>query len=226
MWRVELPDLFMLPGMSFNTSIRNAIDRYNEITRREQFNIEDINLRVVEVTEPHITFDKGEVGRNNGKWFVAKQNEMGDFVIEIEEYEDGLTLEYLNTWKDLMVNENGTYNPPVFYKRDINFFKISSLKANNQGNTLDVHKRTLKGCFVNSISDVSYSYDSNDIVRYSVTFSVDSSTEERLRPNITPVQQEIFENELSNSSEFVGLDRASSRRILESIIGSVRNNFF
>ena len=126
-----------------------------------------LSHRVFSVDMPYQSFEINKNTFGSTFFYTAANNEVGSMGIKIDEYEDGDSLRYVEAWRNLICNPDGSYNPPAVYKRDIKFIKMSSTGA-------DLHITIYKNCFPNEISPSSFSYDSNTITQYSVTFTGDS----------------------------------------------------
>lgn len=126
-----------------------------------------LSHRVFSVDMPYQSFEISKNTYGSSFFHTASNNEVGTMSMKIDEYEDGDTLRYLEAWRALICNPDGTYNPPASYKRDIRFIKMSS-------SGLDLHVTVYKNCFPNEISPSGYSYDANSITQYSVTLTGDT----------------------------------------------------
>lgn len=166
LWRVVLPDLTLglrVPSASYGDGTDYAFDLFGSNARLNH----DLSTRVVNMSIPFSTVeaDKGVVG--NSFWYYAKTNDIGSINFEMYEYEDGLTLRYLQAWQNLMFNSNGTYNAPNIYKHDIVFHRLSSDKQ-------EIITHTYNSYFITGIADINNDYEGNDIVKYAVNLTGDS----------------------------------------------------
>lgn len=164
----------------------------------------DLSLRIANISIPFMSVETEKAMRGNTYWYYGKQNDIGNVSFEIYEYEDGLSLKYLQAWQNMMMNSNGTYNSPVVYKNDIKFFRLSSNKEE-----LVVH--TYKNYFISGIADISNDYDANEVVRYSVNLTGDSVEHEFIAlENLFgfPSKTEQLRNILSIDSVLPDLQKA------------------
>lgn len=126
-----------------------------------------LSHRVFSVDMPYQSFETIKNTYGSSFFFTAGNNEVGSLSLKLDEYEDGDSLRYIEAWRNLICNPDGSYNPPAIYKRNIRLIKMSSSGA-------DLHVTTYKNCFPSEISPSTFSYDSNTITQYSVTFTGDS----------------------------------------------------
>lgn len=161
LWRVELP---LIPGFTI-----------------EQ--VMEVSTRVVATTVPFVTLETDKEIHGNSFWYHAKSSDIGNITLEVMEYDDALTFTYFNTWLKMVSNSNGTFNPPVYYKKDFKFYRMNTIKN-------DVVKDTYLGYFVAGVAELSNDYESNGVVRYTITLTGDSVKHEVLNSTlgITPDQ--------------------------------------
>jgi len=182
LWRVDLPSLN--PMLNSADSLVTQASRINfsngigaglmsvanvisSVLGGVMVNPDDINHRVMTFDTPFFQLDTKKVTNKNSFWYTASNNDIGSISFTIHEMEDGKTLQYLDAWKSLIINADGTYNPPVFYKRPVRFYRLSASK-------LDLHEYIYEGFFISEISTMSNSYEDNGITTYSVTLTGDS----------------------------------------------------
>jgi len=133
-----------------------------------------ISSRIVNISIPFISIDTEKVTSQNSYWYYARTNDIGNIAFELYEYEDGLSLEYITTWQNLMINDTyGTYNPPAMYKKRVKFFRLNSSR-----DEIVVH--TYHGYFISGVADISNDYETNDIVKYAVNLTGDSVLHESI----------------------------------------------
>ena len=209
LWRVELPDLttgnrtggYLLSNEAFNqVEDLYEVDSYIHLSLSKRIN--NISIPFVSVEA-----DKGIIG--NSYWYYGKQNDIGSINLEILEFEDGLSYRFMDTWKALMINPNGTYNPPVRYKRDLKFYRLSANKD-------DIIVHTYHGYFVNAIADVNNDYEGNEIIKYAISLTGDSvSTEVYDLAGIVndPSELEQLKNVLSIESVLPTLETALAGKV-------------
>lgn len=163
LWRVVLPRM-----------TTNEIVRFDELGDSFPVDIEEypninyeISHRVVNVTTPFFNIDTEKAIDGNSFWYYAKHNDIGTIAFDIYEYEDMMTYQYLDAWKSMMINSNGTYNPPAAYKKDFEMYRLSASKED-----LIIFK--FKNYFINSVADLASDYETTDTVKYSVSLTGDS----------------------------------------------------
>lgn len=156
LWRVEMPLLEASP-----VSFMDEIGIGGGVTA------EDINHRITSFDTPFFQLDTKKVTNKNSFWYTASNNDIGSISFTIHEMEDGKTLQYLTDWQNLIINEDGTYNPPAFYKKPVRFYRLSAT-------TLDLHEYIYEGFFITEIATMNNTYDSNDVTAYSVTLTGDT----------------------------------------------------
>lgn len=195
MWRVELPDITKPPmgrGIydEMSTSVESTINAvksgnignvmdqmssslsyFNSLLRGIQPGpggaMDTLNHRVSNFDSPFFQMDTKKITHQNSFWYSASNNDIGSINMTIDEFEDGLTYEYLNGWKNLIINADGTYNPPSYYKRNIKFIRMSAT-------SLDLHVFYYRGYFINEVNNIQNNYEGNDITQYSAIFTGDS----------------------------------------------------
>jgi hypothetical protein len=194
---VKMPDLTINPDGSYSDDI-------------EYFDMDiEINHRVFTMTAPNYTYDTVKTQTKNTYWYSASNRDIGQISITMDEFEDGLSMRYLKEWFRLIENDDGTYNVPSYYKRDIQLIRYSGTK-----NELSV--LTYKGCFPTSISESTYSYEGSGILQYNVTFACDTvsfNVSDNVRAAIQEAQESI-KNELPASKSGSGLNISSAINIL------------
>ncbi|WGH49700.1 hypothetical protein [Alishewanella phage vB_AspM_Slicko01] len=180
---VKMPDLTI--GSSASQPYVNWID-YNAL----QFEVDqDINHRVFAINAPNPTYDTKKTQTKNTYWYSISNKDIGQISITMDEMEDGMTLKYLNAWRTLMENGDGTYNAPLIYKRDILLIRYSGSK--NELSTI-----TYKGCFPVGMSESTYTHEGSGILQYNATFACDSvsyAIPDGIRQAIASVQQSIID---------------------------------
>lgn len=164
----------------------------------------DLSLRIANISIPFMSVETEKGIRGNSYWYYGKQNDIGNISFEMYEYEDGLSLKYLQAWQNMMMNSNGTYNSPAVYKNDVKFFRLASNKEE-----LLVH--TYKNYFISGIADISNDYDTNEVVKYSVNLTGDSVEHEFIAlENLYgfPTKLEQLKNVLSIDSVLPDIQKA------------------
>lgn len=176
LWRVELPDLTVPSsesiistdtfGSSFLGSIANvALDMLVDKIDTAG-GMQELNHRVTSIDTPYFQMDTKKITDRNTFWYSASNNDIGSINMTIDEMEDGATYNYLNAWKNMIIRDNGTYNPPAMYKRNIKFIRLSATH-------LDLHVFNYVGYFLNEIQNIQNNYEGNDITQYNCVFTGD-----------------------------------------------------
>jgi hypothetical protein len=133
----------------------------------------EISTRILAVNLPNNMYSTEKESHGNSFWYYANGVDIGDVSIEVMEFEDGKTFEYFSYWQSFIGNQNGTFNPPVFYKKELNFFRLDAMKQK-------IMNDTYSGYFVSGISDIANDYESNDVVKYTITLTGDSVVHKNL----------------------------------------------
>lgn len=173
MWRVAMPPLSNI-GVDKNGIISNQSlypDGEASIIINGQRNVdntEEINHRVYSVDLPFHSFENRKNIDTSKYFYTPLHRDLGSISMRIDEMEDGYTLKYLNAWQRLIRNENGTYNLPFIYKRNIVLYKKSSIGS-------EYHFSFYSGVYPSEISSSSHSYDSTGVLQYNVTFVCDEA---------------------------------------------------
>lgn len=150
----------------------------------------DISTRILSVNLPYNNFSTDKEMHQNSYWYYANGVDIGDITIEVMEFEDCKTFEYFEYWQNMISNSNGTFNPPKFYKKDVNFYRLDGLKR-------QIINDKYQGYFVSGISEVSNDYDTNDVVRYTITLTGDSVTHTNLGRK-KPGGESVIDTKLSS----------------------------
>lgn len=186
MWRVELPSLAIpsiastssgfidsitgFDGSDFLRSSMNVLERGSaalaSISKFTGGTMDDVSHRVYQIDTPYFQMDTKKITYRNAFWYSASNNDIGSINITIDEYEDGLTYDYLNSWKNLVINPDGSYGVPAAYKRDLLFYRMSSTN-------LDLHIFKYNGYFINEISNTQNSYEGNGVLQYTAVLTGD-----------------------------------------------------
>ena len=78
----------------------------------------------VEIPIPELTSAPTPIGNSN--WYYVSGDDIGNITMKILEGEDHLTSRYFNKWRSKIINADGTYNPPKYYKRNIIINQLSA----------------------------------------------------------------------------------------------------
>ena len=127
----------------------------------------EINSRIISVNLPYPTFETEKQIQGNSWWYYARSVDIGVITLEIIEHEDGKSFEYFQAWQQMIANKNGTFNPPKFYKKNIRFYRLDQTKNKL---IVDVYE----GYFISGISDVTNDYESNGLVKFTITLTGDA----------------------------------------------------
>lgn len=171
-WVVELPSL-----VTNNDIASSALNRYISFLPQAQKGLLKNSLtpvtvsnRVYSIDSPFLSYNAEEYPSQTLNWKYINEVSIPNLELSIEEYEDELTLQYISAWRSLIRNENGTMNPVGVYKKNIIQHRLDN-------NSRVTGSTTFVDCVPIEVSPVSYSYESDDIVEYKVTFSVDDIIE-------------------------------------------------
>lgn len=170
LWYVELPSLTEAKPNSANSLTYATASRiWNESGDRNynESEMKLLNSLVTEITTPFFNFETDKVVDGSTFWYTAKHNDIGNISITLEEQENGMVYNYLNNWRAMIVNPDGTYNPPHFWKRNIYLHRLNLAKVEFQ-----TFKFT--NYFISEVSNLANNYDSNDVVKYQASFTGDA----------------------------------------------------
>jgi hypothetical protein len=159
---------------------RVELDMMHDFSLDEVF---EISSRVLSITTPYHAFGVEKAKHGNGFWYFANTVDLGQITLEVMEYGDGLTFEYFDMWRRLISNPDGTFNPPVRYKKNLKFYRLDTMKQ-------DVSLDTYTGYFVSSISEIANDYEANGVVKYSITLTGDEVHREYI--NVPGIDREQF----------------------------------
>lgn len=160
MWEVQLPTL------SVNLPIREKSFIDSRLPNLGDLDVQEISQRITNVSVPFRIMETESAQSRNTYWKFATKSDIGPLSFDIIEHEDGKTLQYLTGWQNLIMNDNGTYNPPVAYKKDIIVARLGAHGA-------PVIFHLYKGFFISNISELTTDYETSDFVRYQVTLTGD-----------------------------------------------------
>lgn len=130
------------------------------------FDMKALNHRVHATDLPNFSFDVRRFSHGNGFLKAPNHLDYPALSLKIDEYEDQLTIQYINAWRDLIKDTDGGLFPPANYKKDIIFITLDEGKEDNSS-------LLVRGCWPSEVSPISWSYDGSSIVQYTVTFPVD-----------------------------------------------------
>lgn len=226
MWRVDLPDLSAY--MEERSSTDKVLDDVKDdpvpsiFKRPSVWAVFDddfiehsqLNHRITSFDIPTPSFEMRKVVAPGAGWKNAGMMDLAPISIKMMEFEDGSTLNYLNTWQSLMINEDGTRNMPVEYKKDIRLTRLSQ-------SGFDIHISMCKGCFPIEVGNINYSYESNAVTQYGVTFSVDSIEHEIIPFDQVRRRMEKVQTDISNSPTNPFSSVFDIQRIITEAIGGV-----
>lgn len=213
MWRVDLPDL------SAYMEERSSTDKVKDgpiwaIFDDDFIEHSQLNHRITSFDIPTPSFEMRKVVAPGAGWKNAGMMDLAPISIKMMEFEDGSTLNYLNTWQSLMINDDGTRNMPVEYKKDIRLTRLSQ-------SGFDIHISMCKGCFPIEVGNINYSYESNAVTQYGVTFSVDSIEHEIIPFDQVRRRMEKVQTDISNSPTNPFSSVFDIQRIITEAIGGV-----
>lgn len=211
LWRVLLPNLITDSTASILPFQRQIPDRDILVHR----------IQSISLPYPRIQTNKNTFG--NSYWYSAANNDIGTISMEIEEDETGKTFAYLAAWQSLIMNDNprGTYNPPAYYKKDIDIYRLSVAHE-------EIIHDVYKDCFITGIADVSSDYSTSSILKYQVTFSTDEVIRKDIYNygdyefKINQASQNILVNQkLKINRELSGLDSEDVSGIIQDAFGEI-----
>lgn len=190
LWRVEMPVLsqYSDPTGAVSSYAQRYLPALSNPTDPSVVSVagaQELSHRVYEANTPHQSFavDKSTYATTTTN--SAGARELGSLSLVIDEFEDGKTLKYLQTWMSLISNKDLSRNPPVYYKRNIKFIRMNSVHN-------DIEATTYSGCWPSEINAISNTYDSNGMLQYSVTFQVDFVNTETLSGSSASAEQELL----------------------------------
>lgn len=175
-WRVLMPSTSQT-GLTNGDVVIADVGEDAQVVLASNDTDMEINHRVTDIAIPFKNFDVRETTNRNSHLHTAGTRNIGAFSVTLDEMEDGLTTKYIDDWQHLIANDDGTYNPPALYKREIRLIRTSN-------NGLDLHIVVIKGCFPSEVAPVQFSYDSSEVTKLNVTFSCDT-VEQKILPVAT-----------------------------------------
>lgn len=196
----------VLPTLDITDPSLVVGDGINSVEDAVKFSNGEISTRVSQITNPMPTFETQKAHNFNSYWYRASRNDIGNIQLEVEEYEDGLTHQYFEAWMKMMVNTNGTYNPPAAYKKNIHLVRLSASKRD-----LQIFK--YKGCFISDVADVSNDYETSNIVKYTYNMTLDEldvETKNVAKFKESPDDLQILKNALVDSARDVATNVSDS----------------
>ena len=138
-------------------------------------------VRLIDCPFDRIEQESEVVG--NSKWYFAKTADIGNINITIMEGEDGLTEKWGRTWMQRVINSDGSFNPPSFYKQSI----IVQLTRTDG---YVIKQFTYQGYYPLGMQNLSLSYEQSEVLAYEFEFNGDSVKIE----DIDAPQQAVPEN--------------------------------
>lgn len=166
LWRIVLPDIREPVGrIAESPSMQWA--NANAIPTGVNVDMKELNSRVTEVTTPYFSIETRKNVTTSSYWYSAAHTDISGIGITMTENEDGSTYRFMDAWKRMIINDNGTYNPPAFFKKEIYMYRLNLMKKDFQ-----VFKYI--GYFPTEITDTSNSYEDNAFLKYQINFTGDS----------------------------------------------------
>ena len=157
LWRMELPSL---DSRTYSSGL----------TQDEQF---EVSSRILNANVPYNVAETDKANHGNSFWYFAKSTDIGPITLEVMEYADGLTYKYFSSWQKMISNNNGTFNPPAFYKKQVKFYRLDT---NKEDVLLDVYS----GYFVSGVGESTNDYETNNIIKLTITLTGDSVARKRI----------------------------------------------
>lgn len=172
LWRVFLPDIRESVA---RISESNAMRWANQNARPTglNLNMQELNTRVSEVTSPYFTIETRKNIDGASFWYGVSHNDISTISLTMDEAQDGSTYRYIDAWKNMIINENGTYNPPAFFKKDIYVYRLNLMKK-------DFQVFRYRNYFPNEVASLSSTYEDNDILKYQISLTGDSMDHQEL----------------------------------------------
>ena len=104
----------------------------------------------------------------NSHWYYFMNDDVAAFTASFTEFGDMLALQYFMEWRRLQINEDGSYNAPVYYKRSVfvNFYDETD------ANVLSLK---LKGCFISHLTIPDLTYSATEPVTIDVELTYDET---------------------------------------------------
>lgn len=192
LWRVVLPDI----SGAFDTEPASLNKPDYEVPHHS-----DIDTRIYAATFPfpNITADRAKLG--NRYWHWADKSDIGNLQLSVYEYEDEATFRYFDAWSRLIMAPGNTNFPPAVYKRDIEVYRLNTVK-------LDIMKYVYKGFFFTGFGDQSNDYDTSGITSYEITLAGDSVVRESINWDTLPnVEKQLLAQKLLLQREFTGIGK-------------------
>lgn len=127
-----------------------------------------VSERVVTVSpllEEALTSEKGH--NANSFYYYLQENDVSSITLTVSEFVDRKSLGYFKAWRKLLINDDGTYNAPTHYKKDI----MVSILGTNWDNPFNIKYRD---AWPSRISVPQASYESNEAVKIEVEITCDS----------------------------------------------------
>lgn len=171
MWRVTLPALNDMPDStgvlsSYRASHVSPIAMNRDNVAGSLTTAQEVSDRVIEVNQPFVSFKVEDATYGPVNTSGAGAGDIGTMTLIIDEHEDGYTLRYINQWMGMIANSDKSRNPPAYYRRNISFLRLGADES-------PISTDTYIDCFPIEINPVANSYENNDVLKYSVTISVD-----------------------------------------------------
>jgi hypothetical protein len=209
LWRVVLPDIRESSGrISGSPSMiwANNNARPNNL----YVNMKELNTRVTEVSTPYFTIETRKNISGASYWYSPTHNDIASISMTMMEDQSGSTFRYIDAWKNMMMNSNGTYNPPAFFKKEIYMYRLNLMKKDFQ-----VFKYV--GYFPNEVAEVSNSYEENSLLKYQISFTGDSMSH-------THIQEADFDRYFGSTDGYSRLQKKlmdvelNAPRVLDNLV--------
>ena len=167
LWIIELPDISQDPE-----DMESAAEGDSDGDDPDDFNIDDelrdtLTHRITSVSLPFVQFETSQMPyQNRRKHYAEAFSVNNQMSLDVIDGDENAALRYFLAWQNLIKNEDGTFNPPSFYKRTIKYRHF----ATDLEKILEVK---YKGCFPVSIDDLSLDYETNNLVQLSISIQCD-----------------------------------------------------
>lgn len=188
-WVIRLPDIFT-NGANVETPSSYNDPNFTMVP-------EQIEHRIDSVTAPYNNFEAEKNTDGTSFSYTAKHGDIGQLILVVDEYEDGATVSYFTEWQRKIRNNDGSHNPPAFYKENVLLYDIDSIK-------LSTNSTIYQGIWPVSIEPTGRNQQGNGKIQYTITLSVDSVMHLRIPPQqvlerLNNAQRQLIEDSIDHN---------------------------